>query len=373
VQPNPKNLPIAIVNEDQGVEIPNQPKLNMGQTIVDMIQKTSKASRNEDQTVKWIKVKNKVQVQKGLNNQEYYAAFVLPKNFSAKQASLRTPRPSSPEVEIWVNQGMNTSASTIAGQILNGVVDKMNNSVRTQLLKGFEAQGATLTVDQASNLVTPIKKTVTNINEIGENSANGNAPVSLFQPLWMGCMVSAAIIYIVISKLPIHSQKERFFIQIDQIMIGTAIALVIGFGLAWIADRIARLEIPDFTDTALFLTITAFSFFLMISAVLSLLGIKGMAVFALLLFFGAPLLAMAPEMMSSFYRDWVYSWLPMRFMVEGLRELFFFGKGLTWNTSVSTLTWIGIISLLIILATGLKRVVVKNNLHPELISKSLNK
>ena len=35
VQPQPKNLPIAIVNEDQGVEIPNQPKMNMGQTIVD--------------------------------------------------------------------------------------------------------------------------------------------------------------------------------------------------------------------------------------------------------------------------------------------------------------------------------------------------
>lgn len=39
VQPQPKNLPIAIVNEDQGVEIPNHPNLNMGQTIVDMIQK----------------------------------------------------------------------------------------------------------------------------------------------------------------------------------------------------------------------------------------------------------------------------------------------------------------------------------------------
>ena len=42
VQPQPKNLPIAIVNEDQGVEIPNQPKMNMGQTIVDIIKKDIK-------------------------------------------------------------------------------------------------------------------------------------------------------------------------------------------------------------------------------------------------------------------------------------------------------------------------------------------
>ncbi|KOS60475.1 hypothetical protein AN161_23075 [Lysinibacillus sp. FJAT-14222] len=73
-----------------------------------------------------------------------------------------------------------------------------------------------------------------------------------------------------------------------------------------------------------------------------------------MLFFGGPLLALAPEMMSSFYRDWVYSWLPMRFMIEGLRELFFFGKGLTWNTSLSVLVWIGAVSILIILASAFK-------------------
>ncbi|MEC0304137.1 phage infection protein, partial [Terribacillus saccharophilus] len=104
---------------------------------------------------------------------------------------------------------------------------------------------------------------------------------------------------------------------------------------------------------ALFLSITSFSFFLMISAVLSLTGLKGMPIFILMLFFGAPLLAMAPEMMSPFYHDLIYSWLPMRFMVEGLRELLFFYSGLTWN-SVSTLVWIGIMGMVVILASALR-------------------
>lgn len=78
---------------------------------------------------------------------------------------------------------MNTAASTMAGQMLNGVVDNMNNNVRTQLLEGFKAKGTTLTTDQVSKLVTPITKKVTNVNEIGKNSANGNSPISLFQPL----------------------------------------------------------------------------------------------------------------------------------------------------------------------------------------------
>ncbi len=352
VQPQPKNLPIAIVNEDQGVEIPNQPKVNMGQSIVDMIQKSSKTEK--DPAVKWVEVKSKEAVQKGLENQKYYAAFVIPKDFSTKQASLQTPTPSSPEVEIFINQGMNMAASTMAGQLLNGVVDNMNKNVRPQLLTGFESHGTTLTVEQASNLVTPITKKVINVNEVGMNSSNGNSPVSLFQPLWMASMVSAAIIFFAVSKIPISTRKVKLVSKSLQILIGAVVALVIGFGLTWIAEGMVGLNIPNFMDTALFLSITSFSFFLMISAVLSLAGIKGIAVFVLMLFFGAPLLALAPEMMSPFYRDWIYSWLPMRFMIEGLRELLFFGKGLTWNTPVSVLVWIGLVSMLIILGSGLK-------------------
>ncbi|MBK5447115.1 DUF3533 domain-containing protein [Bacillus sp. TH22] len=359
VQPKPKNLPIAIVNEDQGVEIPNQTKMNMGKTIVDNMKKTSKSE--EDPAVKWVEVQNKEAVQKGLNNQEYYAALVIPKDFSTKQASLRTPQPSSPEVEIFINQGMNTAASTMAGQMLNAIVDNMNNTVRTQLLEGLKAKGATLTADQVSNVVTPITKKVTNVNEIGKNSANGNSPMSLFQPLWIASLASAAIIFIAISKTQVGTRKENFVLKLKQIVTGAIATLVIGFGLTWIADGMVGLNIPNFTDTALFLSITSFCFFLMISAVLSLVGLKGIGLFALLLFFGAPLLALAPEMMSPFYQDWVYAWLPMRFMIEGLREIFFFGKGLAWNTPLTVLVWIGVVSMVIILGTALKRSVGKEH------------
>ncbi|PGH73347.1 phage infection protein [Bacillus thuringiensis] len=359
VQPQSKNLPIAIVNEDQGVEIPNQPKMNMGQTIVDNMKKTAKSE--EEPAVKWVEVKNKEAVQKGLNNKEYYAALVIPKEFSAKQASLRTPQPSSPEIEIYINQGMNTAASTMAGQILQATVDNMNNTVRTQILQGLKAKGATVTTDQAEKLVTPIVKNVKNVNEVGKNSANGNSPISLFQPLWIASLASAAIIFIAISKIPVSSRKENFILKVKQIVTGAIAALVIGFGLTWIADGMVGLNISNFTDTALFLSITSFSFFLMISAVLSLVGLKGIGLFALLLFFGAPLLLLAPEMLSPFYQEWVYSWLPMKFMIEGLREIFFFGKGLSWNTPVTVLVWIGIVSMVTILATAFKCSVVKGH------------
>lgn len=354
VQPQPKALPIAIVNEDQGVVLPNQSTMNMGQTIVEMMKATTET--DSDSAVKWVEVKSSEAVQKGLNNQKYYAALVIPADFSANRASLQTVTPASPEVQIYINQGMNMAAATVAGQILNGVVDNLNINVRDQLLQGFEAQGANLTVEQAASIVTPITKTVTNVNEVGTNSANGNSPISLFQPLWMASLASAAITFMAISKLKFRNRKESLMTKLGQILIGAAAALVIGFGLPWLVGSMVGINIPDYLDTALFLTIASFAFFLMITAVLSLIGFKGIIIFVLMLFFGAPLLALAPEMMAPFYRDWIYSWLPMRFMIEGLREIFFFGNGLTWNTPLIVLVCIAVVSIIVILATSLKRI-----------------
>jgi YhgE/Pip-like protein len=353
VQSKPRNLPIAVVNEDQGFEIQGQPKMNMGQTIVDMMRKTA-ATTEGDPAVKWVEVSSAEEARNGLNNQEYYAALVIPSDFSAKQASLRTPKPSLSEVQIFINQGMNTAASAAAGQILNGVVDNMNNSVRAQLLEGFKTQGVTLTVEQAAGLASPIAKKVTNVNETGAKSVNGNAPVSLFQPLWMACIASSAILFITFSKRLVKTRRESLVSKLLHILMGAIASLAVGFGLTWLANGMLDLDIPKIADTALFLSVTFFSFFLMITAVMSVLGIRGVAIFALLLFFGAPLLALPPEMMSSFYREWIHPWLPMRFMVDGLRELFFFGKGFGWNAPVTALTWLSLVSGIVILGSALK-------------------
>ena len=94
---------------------------------------------------------------------------------------------------------MNTAASTMAGQILQAIVDNMNNTVRTQILEGLKAKGATVTTDQAEISNTYCKERE-NVNEVGKNSANGNSPISLFQPLWIASLASAAIILLRLVK-----------------------------------------------------------------------------------------------------------------------------------------------------------------------------
>ncbi|WP_130616520.1 YhgE/Pip domain-containing protein [Cohnella abietis] len=353
INPSPKNLPIAIVNEDQGAEVPNQGQVNRGDLIAQNLQAITSANPAQGQAIKWISVGSSDEVKAGLDNQEYYAALVIPKNFSTNQVSLRTPEPSSPQIHIYINQGMNTLASNMAGQILNQVVDGINTKLRTDLLASYDQLGGTVTTKQAAALASPIVKEVTNVNVTGANSASGNAPVSMFQPIWIGSIVGGMVFLLTRNKLIFATRKEKLRANMLQFIWGIVIALFAGYSLTWFAD-IWGLNIPQFNNTALFLSISFLSFFLMISAVFSWIGLSGSGIFMLFLFFGAPLLSMPPEFLSSFYQNWILSWLPMGFMVKGLREIFFFGNGLSMNHATTALVGIGLISLIVLLASSLK-------------------
>lgn len=269
-----------------------------------------------------------------------------------KQSSLRTPAPTNPALEIYINQGMNAAAATMTTQLLNTMVDTMNTNVRTQILEGFAAQNVQLTVDQAAAIAVPIEKIVKQVNAPGPKSAGGNMALSLFQPLWIGSLATAVVLFFAAKKNPVDTRQRRLMQHLLQIKLAVLAAFIVGFGLPWLADAMVGFHIPEYMPTALFLTITALAFITMILAVLSLIGLPGIAIFVLLLFFGAPLLSFAPEMLSDFYHNWVYSWLPMRFMVDGLREIFFFGTGVTWgNTQV--LVWIMIVSIIVIVLSAL--------------------
>ncbi|KWX70584.1 YhgE/Pip domain-containing protein [Paenibacillus jilunlii] len=351
LNPAPRNLPIAIVNEDQGLATPG---VNTGKMIVSDIQSETWANPDGEPAVKWIEAGSEAEVKAGLDNQEYYAALVISKDFSGKQASLMTPDPSSPRMQIYINQGMNASASSMAGQMLNQAVNSMNEKLRAELLAAIGQQGAMLSTKQAAALASPIVSEIINVNATGTHNGNGNSPVLMLQPLWMASLIGNVVFLLVKNKQNYMNRKERVRANIIQVIWGTVIALAAGFSFTWFAGSLG-VHISHFTDTAIFLAIAYLAFFLMIAAVFAWIGLKGMIIFVLLLFFGAPLLSFGPEFLSPFYRNWILSWLPMRFMVDGLRELLFFGQRLRMNHPTFILIWIGTGGLLVLLASAFRR------------------
>ncbi|MFJ8262986.1 YhgE/Pip domain-containing protein [Rummeliibacillus sp. NPDC094406] len=336
----PKNLKIALVNEDQGVG-----KNNMGETISKGIQQASeKQKTNDEPMIKWVNLKNQDEMQKGMDDQSYYGAIVIPADFSKKYMSLQSPSPVSPEMKLVVNQGKNANIANIVNQALNGIVDQLNGKMSGEILGALQAKNVKLSVEQAKILTAPITKNTVMIHPTG---TLGNAPLSLFQPLWFGSLIGAVLIFLSVRKRIFNNQREELMTRLLQLFVSLIIGVVAGFGLSWFATSILDYDFPSFIDTALFLTLTSWSFTLMIFAVLSWIGFAGIPIFVLLLFFGIPLLQMTPEVMPAFYKDLIYPWLPMRFMTEGLRELFFFDDAIRWNTSTIVLAWIAGVSLIL--------------------------
>jgi len=357
VNPTPKNLPIAIVNEDEGITVPTKGEINLGKIMVSKINEVTDSQK--ESAVNWIQVSNEKKVRKGLDDKKYYAALILPKDLSQKQATLKTVNPSPIEIKVLLNQGMNANASTMAGQILNNVVNQLSMNIRTEVLSELEKNNSLISAKQASVLASPIVNKIENVNEIGTHTANGNAPVILITPLWMSSLIGAVIIFLGKKKTNMTTSVNKFKVILEQIALAIILAFVAGFGITLMADWIG-FTIPNFIDTALYLTIAYFSFHILISAVMSWVGFGGVGLFALIFFFAGSIIGMAPELLPKFTHDWIYSWVPMRFGADGLREIFYFEKELSFSHSMVILVWIASVSTIILLASTFKQNKIEN-------------
>ena len=357
VNPTPKNLPIAIVNEDEGITVPTKGEINLGKIMVSKINEVTDSQK--ESAVNWIQVSNEKKVRKGLDDKKYYAALILPKDLSQKQATLKTVNPSPIEIKVLLNQGMNANASTMAGQILNNVVNQLSMNIRTEVLSELEKKNSLISAKQASVLASPIVNKIENVNEIGTHTANGNAPVILITPLWMSSLIGAVIIFLGKKKTNMTTSVNKFKVILEQIALAIILAFVAGFGITLMADWIG-FTIPNFIDTALYLTIAYFSFHILISAVMSWVGFGGVGLFALIFFFAGSIIGMAPELLPKFTHDWIYSWVPMRFGADGLREIFYFEKELSFSHSMVILVWIASVSTIILLASTFKQNKIEN-------------
>lgn len=164
-----KNLPIAIVNKDEG---------EMGKTLIENIQaKTRAKHENSEQIIHWKVLTSERELKEEMNQQNIYGGIMIPTDFSEVYASLQTDDPHSPKLQLFINQGKNALVSDIVGQSLTSMVSQVNEMVSGQILLRMENNEVFLTSDQAMIFMEPIKQETIVINEVGEL---GQAPQSLF-------------------------------------------------------------------------------------------------------------------------------------------------------------------------------------------------
>jgi putative membrane protein len=183
---NTGNLPIAIVNKDQGTVF-NGKVVNVGNSVINQL-KTNK-SIGWDFVDEW-------QGNYGLNEGKYYALIELPDNFSARLVTLTTTNPQKPAIVYRVNEKLNSIATKIADAAKN----KLVNSIKTNFVKTVTQETiATLKSEmKSSNLKTSQIKEIKNIftqansdvTKLKNNIGKANTDSKNFQHYLTECTTS---------------------------------------------------------------------------------------------------------------------------------------------------------------------------------------
>ncbi|MCM3756524.1 SNG1 family protein [Sporosarcina aquimarina] len=354
VKMSPKDLPVAIVSEDAG---------EMGETLLQNLQKQL-ATTGMDM-IKF-KVYDSVQsMNEAMKEQEVYGGLVVPKNFSAQFASLQTSSPENPKMQIYINQGANASVSTMLTSALDNIVKQMNTVMSTQLLQNIEKAQVPIQVSQVTTLVTPIQAETIPVNAVGEL---GTAPTAFFQPLWFASIIGAVLLYFASKKTIFSSKQQKLKFHGLQSFIAIIYSFFAGYFVTWAATWMLGFSFENFNTVALFSSLACLGFLFLILATVNWLGLPSIAFYALLMFFGLPLIQMAPEMLPAFYQDYILPWLPMKFLINGLKDIFYFGQGV-FNGNGVILTWIAVISFILL---WVKQLIEKPS-QPEEIEKEVIK
>ncbi|WP_039042950.1 YhgE/Pip domain-containing protein [Sporosarcina sp. ZBG7A] len=333
VKMSPKDLPVALVSEDAG---------EMGDTLLQSLQKQLTATGMD--MIKF-KVYDSVQsMDEAMKEQEVYGGLVVPENFSAQFASLQTPSPENPKMQIYINQGANATVSTMLTSALDSTVKQMNSVMSTQLLQNIEKAQVPIQASQVTTLVTPIQAETIHVNAVGEL---GSAPTAFFQPLWFASIIGAVLLYFASTKTTFSSKKEKLQFHLVQSIVAIIYAFFAGYFVTWSTTWMLGFSFENFNTVALFSSLACLGFLFLILATVTWLSLPSLVIYVLLMFFGLPLIQLAPEMLPAFYQDYILPWLPMKFLINGLKDILYFGQGVLNGNGV-ILTWIAVISFILL-------------------------
>lgn len=113
---NTGNISVAVANEDAGYSIRSK-ELNVGDSIIQSL-----AGNNQ---IGWV-FTSKDDAIKGVKSGTYYAAVVIPKDFSQNIASVLTPTITRPAIEYYVNEKKNAIAPKITDKGVGVVQQSVN-------------------------------------------------------------------------------------------------------------------------------------------------------------------------------------------------------------------------------------------------------
>lgn len=356
VKMNPKDLPIGLVVSDEG---------EMGATLSQAL------LANAPEAVKFTEYESVDALKTAMDEREAYGALVIPTDFSSKLATLQTPTPEKATMQIYINEGANATVATIVQTALTTMVSMMNTNVSTQMLTAvgekteemkenlapiLAAQGENSPLAQVGAMISPIapdkvhgfaNPIQSEIVKVHEVNGLASVPAGLLTAVWFSSLIGAVMLFLAGNKRIFATKADKLKFNTLQSILPFVYAIVGGYVITWYSTWILGFEYASFNKVALFVSLAIATFIFMIFATLRWLKLPSIILYVLMMFFSMAAVQLAPEMVPDFYRDYIISWLPLRFFVEGLKDVLFF-TGNVFNEYGIVLVWILVVALVLV-------------------------
>ncbi|MEK4531705.1 ABC transporter permease [Solibacillus sp. FSL K6-1554] len=355
VKMDPKNVPIGLVVVDEG-----EMGANLANTLLE----------HAPELVEFSLYDSVEMMGKAMDEKEVYGGLVLPADFSAQVATLQTETPERASVQIYINEGANATAATLVQTALSNIVTGLNTQlsgqillavqaktdvIKEQLAPVLQAEGGSM-LAQVSAMISPIQPSVvqdfanpiqSEIIKVNETGKLGNAPLAFMTVTWFVSLIGAAMLYLVGNKRTFSSKGAKLKFNTIQSVMPFIYAFVAGYMATWYSTWLLGFDLEYFNRTALFLALCISAFMYMIFATVRWLKLPSIVIYVLLTFFSMSAVQLAPEMIPAFYKDYIISWLPLRYFVEGLKEVLFFSHNVINSYSI-ILIWVLVIAFILV-------------------------
>lgn len=390
-----KNLPVAVVNLDEGVELPSG-TLNIGSEITEGLESgegiesisvssglSAAASQQEENksgeeasdqsstimhdALSWSVLESEESAESAFANHDYYALIVIPKDFTLSQIGSRLDTFMENATEATSAGGSQSAGGLQENAQLMGVIAQLK-----QQAAEVEDGSLKVLIDNAKSplIATQLNSAMNTLfaqkgisAEISVENAGGyevdaSSPMSSMisqQLVIIPAVIGGLICAILINRVfrIDNSNKTNEVAQTigKQLIVALICSLLVALCVWALVGAICGIELP-FTNSVLFVGLSTFCFIVLLLGLLDIALPLGVLVAIIILVFGNMLGVLPYEVLQPFWQDFIYPWVPQRFFGDGVRAVMYLGEGAINSATVPLLIAGGIGLALMLIKLG---------------------
>lgn len=390
-----KNLPVAVVNLDEGVELPSG-TLNIGSEITEGLESgegiesisvssglSAAASQQEENksgeeasdqsstimhdALSWSVLESEESAESAFANHDYYALIVIPKDFTLSQIGSRldtfmenaTEATSAGESQSAGGLQENAQLMGVIAQLKQQAAEVEDGSLKV-LIDNAKSPLIATQLNSAMNTLFAQKgiSAEISVENAGGYEVDASSPMSSMisqQLVIIPAVIGGLICAILINRVfrIDNSNKTNEVAQTigKQLIVALICSLLVALCVWALVGAICGIELP-FTNSVLFVGLSTFCFIVLLLGLLDIALPLGVLVAIIILVFGNMLGVLPYEVLQPFWQDFIYPWVPQRFFGDGVRAVMYLGEGAINSATVPLLIAGGIGLALMLIKLG---------------------